>query len=162
MWCVGCTTPTDWWSSKTVLGTNWEPWLLLTDWPVEDEQQAVRIFAMYRQRWAVEDSFKVTKECLGWEEVQVLDLRGIRTLVAMAWVVAGFLSQLGVTLEWADVQLLAKLGGWVPHKDRAPGKIMLMRGLRRLLDILATQAIRSFAAAQPGGLPPKISALLQG
>ncbi len=161
MWCVGCTTPTDSWSSKTrpergtretwpkqarpknqpvvvdlstcplrlsywsnvrrpggkgklvtkpvwlvqvqVLGTNWEPWLLLTDWP-----QAMRIFVMYRQRWAVEDRFKVTKECLGWEEVQVLDLRGIRTLVAMAWVVAGFLYQLGVTLEWAEVHLLAK------------------------------------------------------
>lgn len=145
-----------------VLGTNWEPWLRLPDWPVEDEQQAVRIFAMYRQRWAVEDSFKVTKECLGWEEVQVLDLRGIRTLVAMAWVAAGFLYQLGVTLEWAEVQLLAKLGGWVPHKDRRPGKITLMRGLRRLLDMLATQAILSDAAAQQGGLPPNIMALLQG
>ncbi|MFL5590356.1 MAG: hypothetical protein ACJ8DI_22265 [Ktedonobacteraceae bacterium] len=137
-------------------------WLLLTDWPVEDEQQAVRIFAMYRQRWAVEDSFKVTKECLGWEEVQVLDLRGIRTLVAMAWVVAGFLYQLSVTLEWAEVQLLAKLGGWVPHKDRTPGKITLMRGLRRLLDMLATQAILTEAATQQGGLPPNILTFLQG
>jgi hypothetical protein len=151
-----------WLVQVVVLGTKWEPWLLLTDWPVENEEQAVRIFAMYRQRWAVEDSFKVTKECLGWEEVQVLDLRGIRTLVAMAWVVAGFLYQLGVTLEWAEVQLLAKLGGWVPHKGRRPGQITLMRGLRRLLDMLATQAILSEAAAQPGGLPPKIRALLQG
>ena len=92
----------------------------------------------------------------------MLDLRGIRTLVAMAWVVASFLYQLGVTLEWAEVQLLAKLGGWVPQKDRTPGKITLMRGLRRLLDMLATQAILSEAAAQPGGLPPKIRALLQG
>jgi hypothetical protein len=155
-------TKTVWLVQVVVLGTSWEPWLLLTDWPVEDEQQAVRIFAMYRQRWAVEDSFKVTKECLGWEEVQVLDLRGIRTLVAMAWVAAGFLYQLGVTLEWVEVQLLAKLGGWVPHKDRTPGKITLMRGFRRLLDMLATQAIRSLAAAQPGGLPPNILALLQG
>ena len=129
---------------------------------MEDEHQAMRIFVMYRQRWAVEDSFKVTKECLGWEEVQVLDLHGIRTLVAMAWVVAGFLYQLGVTLEWAEVQLLAKLGGWVPHKDRRPGKITLMRGLRRLLDMLATQAILSDVATQPGGLPPKIQALQQG
>src|SRR2546430_16335590 len=73
-----------------------------------------------------------------------------------------FRSQLGVTLEWAEVQLLAKLGGWVPHKDRRPGKITLMRGLRRLLDMLATQAILSDAASQPGGLPPKIKSLLQG
>ncbi|MFL5659223.1 MAG: hypothetical protein ACJ8CB_34195 [Ktedonobacteraceae bacterium] len=34
------------------------PWLLITDWSVEDEQLAVRIFAMYRQRWAVENMRK--------------------------------------------------------------------------------------------------------
>ena len=96
---------------------------------------------MYRQCWAVADSFKVTKRCLGWEEVQLLDLRGIRTLLALAWMAAGFLYQLGVTLEWAEVQLLAKLGGWVPHKDRRLGKIKLMWGLRRLLDMLATQVV---------------------
>ncbi len=75
---------------------------------------------------------------------------------------AGFLSQLGVPLEWAEVQLLAKLGGWVPHKNRHPGKSTLMRGLRHLLDMLATQAILSDAAAQEGGLPPNIMAFLQG
>jgi hypothetical protein len=61
---------------------------------------------MYRQRWAVEDSFKFTKEILGWEEVQLLDLEGIRTLLALAWVAAGFLYELGVTLEWEEVRLL--------------------------------------------------------
>ena len=40
--------------------TNLKPWLLITDWPVEDAESAVRIFRMYRQRWAVEDSFKFT------------------------------------------------------------------------------------------------------
>ena len=64
--------------------------------------------------------------------------------------------------EQRGVQLLAKLGGWVPHKHRCPGKITLMRGLRRLLDMLATQAIRSSAVAQQGGLPPNILAFLQG
>ncbi len=60
------------------------------------------------------------------------------------------------------MQPLAKLGGWVPHKDRRPGKITLMCGLRRPLDMLATQAIRSSAAAQQVGLPPNILAFLQG
>jgi hypothetical protein len=54
---------------------------------------------MYRQRWAVEDSFKFTKDVLGWEEVQRLELEGIRTLLALAWVAAGFLYELGITLE---------------------------------------------------------------
>ncbi|MFL5657384.1 MAG: hypothetical protein ACJ8CB_24785 [Ktedonobacteraceae bacterium] len=92
----------------------------------------------------------------------MLDLLGIRTLLAMAWVAAGFLYQMGLTLEWAEVQLLAKLGGWVPHKDRRPGKITLMQSLRRLLDMLTTRAILRDAAAQQGELPPKIRALLQG
>ena len=66
----------------------------------------MRIFRMYRQRWSVEDSFKFLKTCLGWEEVQVLDWRAIRTFVALAWVAAGFLFDLGVTFDWVEVQLL--------------------------------------------------------
>src|ERR1051326_8328420 len=80
-----------WLVEVRVLGVDWEPWLLLTDWPVEDADSAVRIFTMYRQRWSVEDCFKFLKTCLGWEEVQVLDWQGIRTLVALGWVAAGFL-----------------------------------------------------------------------
>lgn len=142
--------------------TKLDPWLLVTDWAVDTEFAALRIFRMYRQRWAVEDSFKFTKECLGWEEVQVLDLDGVRTLVALAWVAAGFLYELGVTLEWAEVWLLARLGGWVPHKDRKPGKITLTRGLGRLIDLLTTEAILSAYLREQGPLPPTIAALLQG
>jgi hypothetical protein len=142
--------------------TPLEPWLLVTDWPVRTEDDALRVFRMYRQRWAVEDSFKFTKDCLGWEEVQVLDLEGVRTLVALAWVAAGFLYELGVTLEWADVYLLARLGGWVPHKDRKPGKITLTRGLRRLLEMLTTEALLTAYYREHGTFPPKITALLRG
>jgi hypothetical protein len=151
-----------WLVEVRLLDTTLEPWLLLTDWSVPDEASALRIFRMYRQRWAVEDSFKFSKECLGWEEVQVLDLAGVRTLVALAWVAAGFLYELGVTLEWAEVWLLARLGGWVPHKDRQPGKITLTRGLRRLLELRATEAILQAYVAEHGHLPPKIEALLGG
>jgi hypothetical protein len=72
-----------------------------------------------------------TKKCLGWEEGQVLDLRGIRMLVALAWMAARFLYELGVTLEWEAVQLLAKLGGWEVRPDRRPGKLTLTRGCGR-------------------------------
>ncbi len=142
--------------------TTMEPWLLLTDWSVVDEPSAVRIFCMSRQRWAAEDSFKFTKECLGWEEVQVMDLEAIRTLVALGWVAAGFLYELGVTLEWAEVWVLARLGGWVPHKDRKPGKLTLTRGLRRLMEMLTTEAILTAYWKEHGTFPPKIAALLRG
>src|SRR4051794_93759 len=44
---------------------------------------------------------------------------------------------MGVTFSWEEVQLLAKLGGYEPHKDRFPGKIVLLRGLSRLLEMLS-------------------------
>lgn len=34
-----------WLVQATILGTDCQPWLLLTDWPVQDEQSAMRIFA---------------------------------------------------------------------------------------------------------------------
>jgi len=145
-----------------VVDTALEPWWLITDWPVETETEALHLFGLYRGRWGIEDSFKFTKTCLGWEQVQVLDWQAIKMLVALAWVAAGFLYEMGVTFSWQEVQLLAKLGGWVPHKDRIPGKIVLLRGLARLLDLLTTQAVLSRYASEHGGLPPKIAAFLHG
>jgi hypothetical protein len=147
-----------WLVEVEILRSSLKPWLLLTDWPVQDAESAVHIFRMYRQRWAVEDSFKFTKGVLGWEEVQLLDLEGIRTLLALAWVAAGFLYELGVTLEWAEVRLLARLGGWVERKHRPPGKIVLTRGLRRVMDMLYTQAFLDRYREEHGGLPPRIAA----
>jgi hypothetical protein len=149
-----------WLVQARILRSPLEPWLLITDWPVEDADSAVRVFRMYRQRWAVEDSFKFTKDVLGWEEVQLLDLGGIRTLVAMAWVAAGFLYELGVTLEWEEVRFLARLGGWAERKDNRPGKIVLTRGLRRLIDMQTTQAFVDRYRHEHGSLPPKIAAWL--
>src|SRR5258708_15134500 len=151
-----------WLVQVEVLDTTLEPWWLITDWAVETEAEAMRIFCMYRQRWGIEDSFKFTKTCLGWDQVQVLDWQAIKTMVALAWVAAGFLYEMGVTFSWEEVQLLAKLGGWVPHKRRFPGKIVLLRGLARLLEMLTTQAILSRYAGEHGGLPPKIAAFLHG
>jgi hypothetical protein len=141
-------------------GTRLKPWLLLTDWSVTDADSAVRIFQMYRQRWAVEDSFRFVKDTLGWEEVQLLDLRGIRTLLALGWVAAGFLYELGITLDWEEVQLLARLGGWVPRPDNKPGKIVLTRGLRRVQDMLTTQAFLDRYRDEHGDLPPGIVSLI--
>lgn len=142
--------------------TGLEPWLLLTDWTVESKASAVRVFRMYRQRWAVEDSFKFLKECLGWEEVQVMELEAVRMMVALGWVAAGFLYELGVSLEWAEVWVLARLGGWVPHKGRKPGKQTLTRGLRRLMEMLTTEAFLMAYLKEHGSFPPKIAAFLKG
>jgi hypothetical protein len=137
-----------------------DPWWLLTDRPVETAEQASEIFRMYCQRWAIEDAFKVAKTCLGWEDVQVLAYEAVRLLVALGWVAAGFLFDLGVTLEWAEVRLLRRLGGGEDRPNRPPGKIVLTRGLRRLLDHLATEAILAAEERNHGGLPPRLATLL--
>jgi len=90
----------------------------------------------------------------------LLDLHGIRTLLALGRITAGFLYELGVTLQWEEVQLLARLGGWTPHEDRKPGKTTLTCGLRRLLDMLATRSYLDRYVAEHGDLPPRIAALL--
>ena len=141
-------------------GAHEPPWWLLTDRPVTSAGAALEIFRMYRQRWSIEDAFKIGKQCLGWEEVQVLALEAVRTLVALGWVAAGFLYELGVTLEWAEVRLLARLGGGERRANRPPGKLVLTRGLRRLLDHLATEAILADAIREHGSLPPRLAALL--
>jgi Transposase DDE domain len=137
-----------------------EPWWLLTDRPVETAEQASEIFRMYCQRWAIEDAFKVAKTCLRWEDVQVLAFEAVRLLVALGWVAAGFLFDVGVTLEWREVRLLRRLGGGEDRPNRPPGKIVLTRGLRRLLDLLALEAILAAEERASGGLPPRIAAML--
>jgi hypothetical protein len=150
-----------WLVRVAALKAHEEPWLLITDWPVEDAEMALQIFRMYRERWAIEDSFHYTKTCLGWEEVQLLHFEAVRTLVAMSWVAAGFLYELGVTLDWPEVQLLARLGGWTPHKDRRPGRIVITRGLAALLHTYTTEAILQDYIHEHGGLPPGIAALIR-
>jgi Transposase DDE domain len=135
------------------------PWWLLTDRPVETAEDATTIFRLYCQRWAIEDAFKVAKTCLGWEDVQVLDDDAVRLLVALGWVATGFVFDLGVTLEWGEVRLLRRLGGGEDRPNRPPGKIVLTRGLRRLLDYLAMTALLA-DEEQRHGLPPRIAALL--
>jgi len=137
-----------------------EPWRLITDRPVTDADAATEIFRMYRQRWAIEDAFKVGKQCLGWEDVQVLDFEAVRLLVALGWVAAGFLYELGVSLEWEEVRLLRRLGGGEERANRPPGKIVLTRGLRRLLDVFATEAILAAHVKEYGALPLRIAAIL--
>jgi hypothetical protein len=149
-----------WMVKVEIEGAASAPWYLLTDWPVTTEAEALRIFRFYRRRWSVEDTFKFVKTCFGAEEVQMLHLDAIRRLVAYAWVAAGFLFHLGLTLDDAEVRLLARLGGWEPRADRPPGKLILTRGLRRLLDRLATDAILQDHLDEFGDLPPFVKRIL--
>jgi hypothetical protein len=149
-----------WLVRAKVVGAVGKPWYLLTDWSATDADSAVRIFWFYRRRWAVEDAFKFIKTSFGIEEVQMLGFEAIQRLVAYGWVAAGFLFHLGLTLEQPEVHLLAYLGGWEERKNRPPGKKVLTRGLRRLIDQATTEMILRKHIQDHGDLPPFIKRLL--
>jgi len=149
-----------WLVEVRVAGAKMEPWWLISDRPVETAEQATEVFRMYRQRWSIEDAFKLAKTCLGWEDVRVLSFDAGRLLVALGWVATGFLFELGVGLEWPEVRLVRRLGGGEDRANRPPGKPVLMRGLRRLLDHLATEAILADEIRRHGALPPRLAAVL--
>jgi len=153
-------TKDTWLLRAKVVGAVGDPWYLLTDWPVQDAESARRIFIFYRRRWAVEDTFKFIKTAFGVEEVQMMDFEAVRNLVANGWVAAGFLFQLGLTLEQPEVRLLARLGGWEERPNRPPGKQVITRGLRRLIDQAATEAILLNHIEEHGDLPPFVKRLL--
>jgi hypothetical protein len=125
------------------------PWWLLTDRPVETAEQAQEIFRMYCQRWAIEDAFQVAKTCLGWEDVPVLAYEAVRLLVALGWVAAGFLFDLGVTLEWAAVRRLRRLGGGEDRPTRPPGHPATRQDCAH--SRLTPFARLSLAGGHPGG-----------
>ncbi len=64
--------------------------------------------------------------------------------------------------SYSIISTTVVLGGWEPHKGRQPGRITLTRGLRRLVEMLATQAMLSRYASEHQGLPPNLTAFLQG
>ena len=91
----------------------------------------------------------------------MLAYEAVQLLVALGWVAAGFLFELGVTLEWPEVRFLARLGGAPARPDYRPGKIVLTRGFRRLLDLFATEAIIQDEIRRHGSIPPRLAALIR-
>jgi hypothetical protein len=70
------------------------------------------------------------------------------------------LYELSITLDWEGVQPLARLGGRAARTGSKPGKIVLTRGLRRLLGTLVTRAFLDRYRAEHGDLPRRIASLL--
>lgn len=122
-----------------------EGWVLLTSLPVSPGVDAGQVVRLYLRRWSIEDIFAWTKTSLGWEDVRIRDFQALRTLVAMSWVVASYVFTLGETLDAPEIRVLAHLGGYVPHKNRPPGKKTLLLGLQRLAAAyLTTQTTRKW------------------
>jgi Transposase DDE domain len=72
-------------------------WILLTNLKVDDPEFLKQVIALYLSRWSIEDVFAWTKQALGWEQVRVLEFSAFRTLVALAFVAASFVFELGLS-----------------------------------------------------------------
>lgn len=94
-------------------------------------------------------------------QTEMVVRRGSQKKAKRQRVTAEICYDLGITLEWEEVQLLARLGGWTFCKDRKPGKLVLTHGLQRLMNMLATQTFLNRYVADRSGLPPQIAALLR-
>lgn len=125
-------------------------WLLLTNVPTDAVPAAGAVVRLYLRRWSIEEVFSWTTSALGWEQLQVLDVEALRTLVALAWTAASFVFDLAESLDSPQLQLLAHLGGYVPHKNRPPGKKILLLGLLRLANAYLV------AHSQPKGASPDL------
>jgi hypothetical protein len=71
----------------------------------------------------------------------VLEFSAFRTLVALAFVATSFVFDLGVEPSLPDIKRLARFGGYVPHKNRPPGKKCLLLGLQRFVQAHITAAL---------------------
>lgn len=58
-------------------------WVLLTDEPVESDEQLAQLVDWYRARWMVEEFFKALKTGCAYEKRQIEDLHGLRNVLAL-------------------------------------------------------------------------------
>jgi hypothetical protein len=112
-------------------------WWLLTNLPVATGNEAQRVVEAYRQRWLIEDFFRLLKTGLGLEEFQVETLARIRKVVAILLGLAVFLWEVR-RQEGPFKAFLLRLGGKLGLKSERDGPYLLVRGLMRLLNYEVT------------------------
>ncbi len=63
-------------------------WVLLTDWPIETFEQAMRVIKAYTRRWLIEEYHKALKTGTGIEDSQLTTAQRITSLLGILAVVA--------------------------------------------------------------------------
>jgi hypothetical protein len=92
-------------------GKGREPWYLLTNEPVETEEQAWDIVSSYARRWKIEEQFRFQKTELLIESLRLQNWEPRRKLLLLVRLAYGFLlSALDASLFLARAHLLARWG----------------------------------------------------
>ncbi len=87
-----------------------EPWRLLTNEPVETEEECWRIAQAYASRWQVEQMLRYNKSELGIESVRIRKWEGRRKLLAIASLAYAFLVGMVGGTARGDIALGAPYG----------------------------------------------------
>lgn len=106
------------------------PMLLLTNQPIDNQQQASQVYKGYLLRFKIEVVFRFIKQNLGWESFQIRDFESIKNLLAVAFFLVGYFKELQEELEKHP---LAK---FLCQLALSKGKItpfFLLKGLERLV-----------------------------
>jgi DDE family transposase len=116
-----------------------QPMLLLTNHPVEAQQEALSIYRLYLMRSKIEEVFKFVKSAVGWEQFQVRDWESIKNLIATAFFIGGYFYKIEPHLaNHPVVEWLCQLGN-------GKGKVtrhFFLEGLKSLLTHHHVEQIR--------------------
>lgn len=111
------------------------PMVLITNIMVTADEESFEIYRGYLKRWKIEGVFRFIKETLGWEKFQIRDLKGIKKIVALTYLVAAYFYKLGKGIIKQDfIELLSKIGygkGEITRKS-------LIGGLQDLINTART------------------------
>ena len=117
-------------------------WMLLTNVPITNVDQAREIWLNYRRRWRIETTFRfLQRDGLRWEDFRVLDFQAIRRLITLVLIAALFLLNIRLFLDEASLRLLLILGGKQGLKSERDGPYLALRGLQKVIGCFATLAV---------------------
>lgn len=110
-----------------------EPMLLLSNYPLYNDEIALMVFRAYLRRAKIEGVFKFLKEYMGWEGFQIRDLVAIQNIIVLCFFIGGYFYEIESELvhnEWM-IQV-CKFGG---GKGKV-SKRFFLQGLAKIANYL--------------------------
>lgn len=102
---------------------------LLTNQEIKTREDLYQVYLNYFIRWKIEVVFKFLKDVLGLEKFRVEDLKSIKNLISLTFLVGSYLNNLG------EVNLSEEFLIWLSKLGDGDGKIIsyyLRQGLQAI------------------------------
>lgn len=123
-----------------------QPMLLITNYTIMNDQQAVGVYRIYLQRAKIEGVFRFVKNALGWEDFQVRDWESIKNIIALAFFIGGYFYEIEPELaQNPGMEWLCALGGGKGIISRH----FFLEGLKNLLIHQQVEQFREKSRLKP-------------